>query len=218
MPALRLIETEEFTIRPIEESDDSRMYVAVRSNSERLEQDFPNVVKRYSDNVGVVTAVKRAASQTADETSGYNVFVATDPDNLKILGIATTFTLGKRAMTFLDINRNETSEFSKTRGNLVAGWTIADHPKGLALAGLRLVCDLPRNLVVCDTVHTNYTFIRDDNMVAQKVAEAAGLKPQDAFPMRISPFRQRLAGLGDGTWRARRVWHDDKELYPSKPR
>jgi hypothetical protein len=226
------LETADFTIRPIEIADASGVRDAVLANQERLEHDFPQVVSRHQDIEVSRAGIVSAAYATADPSSGYDVLVATDPDNTRIYGVGTRQRLGTRANRALRLSSVSEREFPVLRftgANLVAGWTTAGHPSGLALAGLTelLSGGMPTDSGY-GTNFMNITFVRPPNRRAVITATQAGMKEvpahsslvfTEASPKQlIGSFGLRLAGLSDGVKDARKIYAIHRPIFQADRR
>ena len=217
--------TDNYIIRPIEASDSDMLIDAVMNNKQRLEKDFPSVVKRYSDAESARQSVIRAAQATADEASGLNAWIATDLLNTEAFGLITSDRLTRMQQRALRlISAWHGTQYGGLLGvhtlvdvSLVAGWTTAEHPKSdqtkrLADFGLEYALD-PDNSVVLGAcqVAMKATLIRPDNIPALKVAQRSGMVPANRWPGTtklplVSSTRQRAARLGDGIVEPRALW------------
>ncbi|MDQ5912732.1 MAG: hypothetical protein QG659_154 [Patescibacteria group bacterium] len=207
---MKVLETEHFTIRPIEAADGHKLRYAVMDNRKLLERDFPNVVNRYMYEETALQSAARAATASADGHSGFSACIATDPDNSYAYGIATRDRLTPRQQRALRVvqawHGTEYGGFfgvhSLVDVSLVAGWTARTHPRELPVQGLEHVLRNDSLALGACEVALSATLIRPENSAAINVASEAGMVRATTRYSRsippISALRQRAATLGDG--------------------
>jgi hypothetical protein len=215
---MKVLETEHFTIRPIEAADGNKLRYAVMDNRQLLERDFPNVVNRYMHEETALQSAARAATATADSHSGFSAWIATDPDNINAYGLATRDRLTTRQQRALRLvqawHGTEYGGFfgvhSLVDVSLVAGWTARTHPEELPVQGLEHVLDDGSEVLSACQIALSATLIRPENKSAIKVANKAGMVRANTRRSRtippISTPRQRVANLGDGINQPRELW------------
>lgn len=220
---MRIVETGNYTIREIRPYDADKVREAVLANTGRLSNHFPNLAKDYATEVDAMNRVRHLAQTTADEQSGLCVFVATDPNNERVLGLGTRLELTKRQLYILGgLSFLKTNVYPITSSTLIAGWEVEDAPDGLAEAGAGLLLKHghPSVLPVDEegSIHRTLTLIRLENKPAMELAAKIGMEQVLSFsqdePLEIGNIRTRAAGIVDGVKKRRRVYHKDDLALP----
>ncbi len=217
-----ILEADTFTIRPIEAADARNLRYTVMDNHERLTTDFPNMVDRYWNEETAQQSARRAATASADTQSGFCAWVATDPENTRIYGVATKSLLTMNQQRTLKVFQawhgspygGLLSVHALKEAALVAGWTSKDRPETVATQGLAYVLTQRLRPVDAGEVAMNVTLIRPENDAAARVASKVGMhratKRNGELVSAVSTPRQQLARLGDGITQPRNLWvHED---------
>lgn len=216
--AMSVLETEQFTIRPIEPNDAYKLQYAVIDNQKRLETEFPSATRLYMHNETAGRSAARAAASTSDSGSGYDAWIATDPDNIVAYGLTAKDRLSPRQQRILRVIQawhgtpygGVLGVHSLVDVSSVSGWVANSHPEGLPEQTLKHVFRNPSVALGASEVALSVTLIRPENTTAIDTATNAGMKRAFYWDSRIIPpissLRQRFATLGDGLQQPRALW------------
>ncbi len=216
--AMSALETEQFTIRPIEPDDAYKLQCAVIDNRMRLDTEFPSATRLYMHNETARRSTARAAVATLDSGSGFNAWIATDPDNIVAYGFTAKDRLTPRQQRILRVIQAwHGTQYGGVLGvhslvdvSSVSGWVANSHPEGLPEQTLKHILRNPSVALGASEVALSVTLIRPENTAAIDTATNAGMKRALRWDSRLIPpissLRQRIATLGDGAQQPRALW------------